>query len=199
MKRFLISNIFICLIIIPNASYSKVIDVGLLISSWGSGIEGDYIFKDDINFGGNYHSTTMDIDSSGTSVKVKGNLKFKTFELYARYFFRGLEFTNGFFGQGGIAIRDWKVDADYTEISTGDKVASIEMKWNPLVLTTGLGWGKIWDNGFSFKTSIVGLWGGKREIEYTENLYKIEESSKKDLEDVSNIYSKINLFLGYSF
>ena len=73
MKRFLISNIFICLIIIPNVSYSKAIDVGLLISSWGSGIEGDYIFKDDINFGGNYHSTTMDIDSSGTSVKVKVN------------------------------------------------------------------------------------------------------------------------------
>ena len=200
MKRILILKIILVFFIFSSQlAHSNEFDVGLSLSSWGSGIEGNYFYEDNIHFGGSYQSISRDIDSTGTTVSVKGEIKLATFELFSKYYFRQIEWTNGFFGQGGIALRNWKADADYTENSTGSKVASLEFKWNSFVLTSGLGWGKIWDNGFSFQTSIIGIWGGKREINYTENLYRISDSSKKDLEDSSNFSSKFKLFFGYSF
>ena len=36
-------------------------------------------------------------------------------------------------------------------------------------------------------------------INYNENMYSISDSDKKNLEDVSNFQSKLNLFFGYAF
>ena len=201
MKKYFVLKFIILfsLLSFNNTVLSKDFDVGLSISGWGSGIEGNYFFQDEIHFGSSYQSTSTKIDSTGSTVSVTGEITFTTFEVYSRYYLRNLEFSSGFFGQGGLIIRNWKANADYIENSTNSELSSVELKWNPIVLGTGLGWSKVWDNGFSFQSSFIGIWGGKREINYNENMYSISDSDKKNLEDVSNFQSKLNLFFGYAF
>ena len=190
----------ILLFIMPSISFAenKTFDVGALFSTWGTGIQGNYYFTNEILFGGDFISRSEELNYSGTYSSVEGTLSLTTYEAYARYYFRELELTDGFFGQGGLAIRNWTAEVDYTENDTGAKLGSIKWEWNPYVLITGLGWHKIWGNGVSFSISMNGVWGGKMEIEYEDNLAEIDSSTKTEIEE-NNLSSTAIFYLGYSF
>ena len=179
-------------------NYSNKFDGGVSYSTWGMGLQGNYFYTNEILFGGDIISETESYKSSGTSVSADGKITLNTYEGYARYYFRGLELTDGFFGQGGFAIRSWNANADFVENSTGSKVASIKMEWSPYVLVTGLGWHKIWENGISFSSSINGVWGGKMEIDYEENLYQFSNNAKTEFEK-GDYPLNLVIYIGYSF
>ena len=190
----------ILLFILPSFSFAKnnSFDGGVFYSTWGTGLQGNYFYTNEILFGGDIISETESFKSSGPYVSADGEITLNTYEGYARYYFRGLELTDGFFGQGGFAIRSWNANADFVENSTGSKVGSIKMEWSPYVLVTGLGWHKIWENGVSFSSSMNGVWGGKMEIDYEENLYQFDNNLKTELEKYDYPLNLV-LYVGYSF
>ena len=190
----------ILLFILPSFSFAKnnTFDGGVFYSTWGMGLQGNYFYTNEILFGGDIISETESFKSSGPYVSADGEITLNTYEGYARYYFRGLELTDGFFGQGGFAIRSWNANFDYVENSTGSKVASIKMEWSPYVLVTGLGWHKIWENGVSFSSSMNGVWGGKIKIDYEENLYRVDSNSKTELEKLDGPLNLV-IYVGYSF
>jgi len=190
----------ILLFILPSISFAenKTFDGGVFFSTWGTGIQGNYYYTNEILFGGDFVSRSEEINYSGTYSSVEGTLTLTTYEAYARYYFRELELTDGFFGQGGLAIRNWTANAEGIENDTGSKLGSVKWEWNPYVLVTGLGWHKIWGNGVSFSISMNGVWGGKMEIEYENNLAEIDSSSKTEIEE-NNLSSTAIFYLGYSF
>ena len=192
--------VLILLFILPSFSFAKnnTFDGGVFYSTWGMGLQGNYFYTNEILFGGDIISTTKSIKSSGSAVSVDGEMTFNTYEGYARYYFRDLELTDGFFGQGGFAIRSWNANADFVENSTGSKIGSIKMEWSPYVLVTGLGWHKIWENGVSFSSSMNGVWGGKMKIEYEENLYQFDSNTKTELEKLDMPLNFV-IYVGYSF
>ena len=192
--------VLIFLFVLPSFSFAKynTFEGGVFTSSWGIGLQGSYLYSNEILFGGDIISATRSIKSSGTYVSVDGEITVKTYEGFARYYFRDIEYTDGFFGQGGFAIRSWKMNADYVENSTASKVGSIKMEWSPYVLVTGLGWHKIWDNGVSFSSSMNGVWGGKMNVDYEENLYQFDSNTKTELEELDYPLNFV-IYLGYSF
>ena len=192
--------VLILLFILPSLSFAKnnTFDGGVLYSTWGIGLQGNYFYTNEILFGGDIISTTKSVKSSGTAVSLDGEITLNTYEGYARYYFRGLELTDGFFGQGGFAIRSWNASADFVENSTDSKVGSIKMEWSPYVLVTGLGWHKIWENGVSFSSSMNGVWGGKMKIDYEENLYQFDSNTKTELEEL-DLPLNLVIYVGYSF
>ena len=192
--------VLILLFILPSFSFAKnnTFDGGVFYSTWGMGLQGNYFYTNEILFGGDIISTTESYKSSGTYISAEGKITLNTYEGYARYYFRGLELTDGFFGQGGFAIRSWNANADFVETSTGSKVGSIKMEWSPYVLVTGLGWHKIWENGVSFSSSMNGVWGGKMKIDYEENLYQFDSNAKTELEKLDSPLNLV-IYVGYSF
>ena len=88
----------ILLFILPSFSFAKnnTFDGGVFYSTWGMGLQGNYFYTNEILFGGDIISYTKPIKSSGTSVSVDGEIIANTYEGYARYYFRGLELTDGF-------------------------------------------------------------------------------------------------------
>ena len=190
----------ILLFILPSLSFAenKTFDGGVFFSTWGTGIQGNYYYTNEILFGGDIISASEEVKTSGAYATVEGTITLTTYEAYARYYFRELELTDGFFGQGGLAIRNWTANAEGIENDTGSKLGSVKWEWNPYVLVTGLGWHKIWGNGVSFSISMNGVWGGKMEIEYENNLAEIDSSSKTEIEE-NNLSSTAIFYLGYSF
>ena len=190
----------ILLFILPSFSFAKnnTFDGGVFYSTWGMGLQGNYFYTNELLFGGDIISTTKSVKSSGTDVSVDGEITLNTYEGYARYYFRGLELTDGFFGQGGFAIRSWKANLDGTENSTGSKIGSVKVVWSPYVLVTGLGWHKKWENGVSFSSSMNGVWGGKMKIDYEENLYQFDSNTKTELEKLDSPLNLV-IYVGYSF
>ena len=192
--------VIILLFILPSFSFAKnnTFDGGVFYSTWGMGLQGNYFYTNEILFGGDIISTTESYKSSGPYVSADGEITLNTYEGYARYYFRGLELTDGFFGQGGFAIRSWNANADFVENSTGSKIGSVKIEWSPYVFVTGLGWHKIWENGISFSSSINGVWGGKMEIDYEENLYQFDSNTKTELEKLDSPLNLV-IYVGYSF
>ena len=190
----------ILLFILPSFSFAKnnTFDGGVFYSTWGMGLQGNYFYTNEILFGGDIISTTESYKSSGTYISAEGKITLNTYEGYARYYFRGLELTDGFFGQGGFAIRSWNANADFVENSTGSKIGSVKIEWSPYVLVTGLGWHKIWENGVSFSSSMNGVWGGKMKIDYEENLYQFDSNAKTELEKLDSPLNLV-IYVGYSF
>ena len=190
----------ILLFILPSFSFAKnnTFDGGVFYSTWGMGLQGNYFYTNEILFGGDIISETESFKSSGPYVSADGEITLNTYEGYARYYFRGLELTDGFFGQGGFAIRSWNANADFVENSTGSKIGSVKIEWSPYVLVTGLGWHKIWENGVSFSSSMNGVWGGKMKIDYEENLYRFDSNTKTELEKDDGPLNLV-IYVGYSF
>ena len=185
---------------LPSFSFAKnnTFDGGVFYSIWGMGLQGNYFYTNEILFGGDIICETESFKSSGPYVSADGEITLNTYEGYARYYFRGLELTDGFFGQGGFAIRSWNANLVGIEKSTGSKIGSIKVEWSPYVLVTGLGWHKIWENGVSFSLSMNGVWGGKMEIDYEENLYQFDNNEKTELEK-QDIPINLVIYVGYSF
>ena len=192
--------VLILLFILPSFSFAKnnTFDGGVFYSNWGMGLQGNYFYTNEILFGGDIISTTESYKSSGTYISAEGEITLNTYEGYARYYFRGLELTDGFFGQGGFAIRSWNANFDYVENSTGSKIGSVKIEWSPYVLVTGLGWHKIWENGVSFSSSMNGVWGGKMKIDYEENLHQFSNDTKTEFEKYDYPLNLV-IYVGYSF
>ena len=172
---------------------------GLFYSTWGIGVQGGYNFTNEILFGGDVssQSTSSSSGSSGTSIEVETNIQ--TVNAYARYYLRDLEFTDGLFGQAGLAFRNWNGTGTITEEKTKAKLASIKMNWSPMVLVTGVGWHKVWSFGMSTAISFNASAGGSRTVEYTENMLRFSDATKSNLEENTDFPTNFVIYIGYSF
>ena len=172
---------------------------GLFYSTWGIGVQGSYNYTNEILFGGDVssQSTSSSSGSSGTSIEVETNIQ--TVNAYARYYLRDLEFTDGLFGQAGLAFRNWNGKGTITEENTKAKLASIKMNWSPMVLVTGVGWHKVWSFGMSTAISFNASIGGSRTVEYTENMLRFSDAIKSNFEENTDFPTNLVIYLGYSF
>jgi len=172
---------------------------GLFYSTWGIGVQGSYNYTNEILFGGDVssQSTSSSSGSSGTSIEVETNIQ--TVNAFARYYLRDLEFTDGLFGQAGLAFRNWSGTGTITEDKTKAKLASIKMNWSPMVLVTGLGWHKVWSFGMSTAISFNASIGGSRTVEYTENMLRFSDAIKSNFEENTDFPTNLVIYLGYSF
>ena len=172
---------------------------GLFYSTWGIGVQGSYNFTNEILFGGDVssQSTSSSGGSTGTTIEVETNIQ--TVNAYARYYLRDLEFTDGLFGQAGLAFRNWSGTGTITEDKTKAKLASIKMNWSPMVLVTGVGWHKVWSFGMSTAISFNASIGGSRTVEYTENMLRFSDATKSNLEENTDFPTNFVIYIGYSF
>ena len=172
---------------------------GFFYSTWGIGVQGSYNFTNEILFGGDVssQSTSSSGGSSGTTIEVETNIQ--TVNAYARYYLRDLEFTDGLFGQAGLAFRNWNGKGTITEENTKAKLASIKMNWSPMVLVTGVGWHKVWSFGMSTAISFNASIGGSRTVEYTENMLRFSDATKSNLEENTDFSTNFVIYIGYSF
>jgi hypothetical protein len=172
---------------------------GLFYSTWGIGVQGGYNFTNEILFGGDVssQSTSSSGGSTGTTIEVETNIQ--TVNAYARYYLRDLEFTDGLFGQAGLAFRNWNGTGTITEEKTKAKLASIKMNWSPMVLVTGVGWHKVWSFGMSTAISFNASIGGSRTVEYTENMLRFSDATKSNLEENTDFPTNFVIYIGYSF
>ena len=172
---------------------------GLFYSTWGTGVQGGYNYTNEILFGGDVssQSTSSSGGSSGTTIEVETNIQ--TVNAYARYYLRDLEFTDGLFGQAGLAFRNWNGKGTITEENTKAKLASIKMNWSPMVLVTGVGWHKVWSFGMSTAISFNASIGGSRTVEYTENMLRFSDATKSNLEENTDFPTNFVIYIGYSF
>ena len=172
---------------------------GLFYSTWGIGVQGSYNYTNEILFGGDVssQSTSSSSGSSGTSIEVETNIQ--TVNAFARYYLRDLEFTDGLFGQAGLAFRNWNGKGTITEENTKAKLASIKMNWSPMVLVTGVGWHKVWSFGMSTAISFNASIGGSRTVEYTENMLRFSDATKSNLEENTDFPTNFVIYIGYSF
>ena len=172
---------------------------GLFYSTWGIGVQGSYNFTNEILFGGDVssQSTSSSGGSTGTTIETETNIQ--TVNAYARYYLRDLEFTDGLFGQAGLAFRNWNGTGTITEEKTKAKLASIKMNWSPMVLVTGVGWHKVWSFGMSTAISFNASAGGSRTVEYTENMLRFSDATKSNLEENTDFPTNFVIYIGYSF
>ena len=172
---------------------------GLFYSTWGIGVQGSYNFTNEILFGGDVssQSTSSSGGSTGTTIETETNIQ--TVNAYARYYLRDLEFTDGLFGQAGLAFRNWSGTGTITEDKTKAKLASIKMNWSPMVLVTGVGWHKVWSFGMSTAISFNASAGGSRTVEYTENMLRFSDATKSNLEENTDFPTNFVIYIGYSF
>ena len=172
---------------------------GLFYSTWGIGVQGGYNFTNEILFGGDVssQSTSSSGGSTGTTIETETNIQ--TVNAYARYYLRDLEFTDGLFGQAGLAFRNWNGKGTITEENTKAKLASIKMNWSPMVLVTGVGWHKVWSFGMSTAISFNASIGGSRTVEYTENMLRFSDATKSNLEENTDFPTNFVIYIGYSF
>ena len=174
-------------------------EAGLFYSTWGSGVMGGYNYSNDIHFGASLSSGDTSTKSEGPGTSIKSQSTFMTVNAFGRYYLRDLGITDGLFGQAGLAFRNWNGTGEIIENSTKAKIASLKMKWSPVVIVTGVGWHKVWDLGLSFGISMNASIGGSRTIEYTENMHRFSDSMKKDLEKKTDYPTNLVIYIGYSF
>ena len=105
-----------------------------------------------------------------------------TVNAFGRYYLRDLGITDGLFGQAGLAFRNWTGKGSIIDDRTQAKIASIKIDWSPVVIVTGVGWQKIWGS-LSFSLAMNTSTGGSRTIKYTENMHRLSDSMKEDLEN----------------
>ena len=174
-------------------------EAGLFYSTWGSGVMGGYNYSNDIHFGASLSSGDTSTKSEGPGTSIKSQSTFMTVNAFGRYYLRDLGITDGLFGQAGLAFRNWHGTGKIIEKSTKAKIASLKIKWSPVVIVTGVGWHKVWGFGLSFSVAMNASIGGSRTIEYTENMHRFSDSMKKDLEKKTDYPTNLVIYIGYSF
>ncbi len=174
-------------------------EAGLFYSTWGSGVMGGYNYSNEIHIGANLSSGDTTTESEGPGTLIKSQSTFMTFNAFGRYYLREIGITDGLFGQAGLAFRNWNGTGKIIENSTKAKIASLKMKWSPVVIVTGVGWHKVWGSGLSFSVAMNASIGGSRTIEYTENMHRFSDSMKKDLEKKTDYPTNLVIYIGYSF
>ena len=173
-------------------------DVGFFYSTWGAGIMYGYNFTNEILLGVDLSLGDSTVSTGGGSgISMKSETTFSTYNVFARYYLRdGIAY--GLFGQAGLALRSWNGKGSVIEDSTNAKIASIKMEWSPVVFVSGVGWHQVW-GGLSFSVGINASMGGSRTIEYTENMQKVSDSLKNDLEEKTDFPTNLVIYIGYSF
>ena len=174
-------------------------EAGLFYSTWGSGVMGGYNYSNEILLGGDFASGDTSTESEGSGTSIKSQSTIQTFIAFGRYYLRDIGITDGLFGQAGLAFRNWNGTGKIIENSTKAKIASLKMKWSPIVIVTGVGWHKVWGFGLSFSVAMNASIGGSRTIEYTENMHRLSDSMKKDLEKKTEYPTNLVIYIGYSF
>ena len=174
-------------------------EAGLFYSTWGSGVMGGYNYSNDIHIGGSISSGDTSTKSDGPGTSIKSQSTFMTVNAFGRYYMRDLGITDGFFGQAGLAFRNWTGKGSIIDDRTQAKIASIKIDWSPVVIVTGVGWHKVWDFGLSFSVAMNASIGGSKTIEYTENMHRLSDSMKKDLEKKADYPTNLVIYVGYSF
>ncbi len=174
-------------------------EAGLFYSTWGSGVLGAYNYSNEIHFGASISSGDTSTESEGPGTSIKSQSTFMTVNGFGRYYLRDLGITDGLFGQAGLAFRNWTGKGSIIEDRTQAKIASIKIDWSPVVIVTGVGWQKVWDFGLIFSVAMNASIGGSRTIEYTENMQRLSDSMKKDLEKKTDYPTNLVISIGYSF
>ena len=98
-------------------------EAGLFNSTWGIGIQGSYNFTNEIIFGGDISSQSISSSGGSSGSKVEAETTIQTVNGFARYYLRDFEFTDGLFGQAGIALRNWSGTGNIVEDNTKAKLA----------------------------------------------------------------------------
>ena len=174
-------------------------EAGGFYSTWGSGVLGSYNYSNEIHFVASLSSGDSATESKGNGTSIKSQSTIQTFIASGRYFLRDVGITDGFFGQAGLGIRNWNGTGKIIEENTKAKIASLKMKWSPVVIVTGVGWQKVWPLGLILGISMNASIGGSRSIEYTENMHRLSDSMKNDLEKKTDFPTNLIVFVGYSF
>ena len=199
IKFLLVIILFLSPVSLLAESDNSSSEVGLFYSTWGSGVMGGYNYSNEIHIGASFSSGDTSTESEGLGTSIKSQSTFMTVNAFGRYYLRDLGITDGLFGQAGLAFRNWNGTGKIIENSTKAKIASLKMKWSPVVIVTGVGWHKVWGFGLSFSVAMNASIGGSRTIEYTENMHRLSDSMKNDLENKTNFPTSLVVFLGYSF
>jgi len=202
MKRFsftLLSILFLSPMSLLAKSDNSSGEAGLFYSTWGSGVLGAYNYSNEIHFGASLSSGDTSTESEGPGTSIKSESTIQTFNAFGRYYLRDLGITDGLFGQAGLAFRNWTGKGSIIEDRTQAKIASIKIDWSPVVIVTGVGWHKVWGFGLSFSVAMNASIGGSRTIEYTENMHRLSDSMKKDLEKKTDYPTNLVISIGYSF
>jgi len=202
MIRIIILTV-ICIFSVPLTllaeSDNSSSEVGLFYSTWGTGVMGVYYYTNEILLGGDFASGDTATESEGPGTLIKSESTFMTVNAFGRYYLRDLGITDGLFGQAGLAFRNWTGKGSIIDDRTQAKLASIKIDWSPVVIVTGVGWHKVWDFGLSFSAAMNASIGGSRTIEYTENMHRLSDSMKKDLEKKADYPTNLVIYVGYSF
>ena len=202
MKRFsftLLSILFLSPMSLLAKSDNSSSEAGLFYSTWGSGVMGGYNYSNEIHFGASLSSGDTSTESEGPGTSIKSESTFMTVNAFGRYYLRDLGITDGLFGQAGLAFRNWTGKGSIIDDRTQAKIASIKIDWSPVVIVTGVGWHKVWGFGLSFSVAMNASIGGSRTIEYTENMHRLSDSMKKDLEKKTDYPTNLVIYVGYSF
>ena len=174
-------------------------EAGLFYSTWGSGVMGGYYYTNEILLGGDFASGDTSTESEGLGTSIKSESTIQTVNAFGRYYLRDIGITDGLFGQAGLAFRNWTGKGSIIDDRTQAKIASIKIDWSPVVIVTGVGWHKVWDFGLSFSVAMNASIGGSRTIEYTENMHRLSDSMKKDLEKKTDYPTNLVIYIGYRF
>ena len=174
-------------------------EAGLFYSTWGSGVMGGYNYSNEIHIGGSLSTGDTSTKSTGPGTSIKSQTTFMTVNAFGRYYLRDLGITDGLFGQAGLAFRNWTGKGSIIDDRTQAKIASIKIDWSPVVIVTGVGWHKIWGSGLSFSVAMNTSTGGSRTIKYSENMHRLSDSMKKDLEKKTDYPTNLVIYIGYSF
>jgi len=198
---FRVLMVFILLIIGTElfAEDNSSREAGGFYSTWGSGVMGSYNYSNEIHFVASLSSGDSATESKGNGTSIKSQSTIQTFIALGRYFLRDFGITDGIFGQAGLAFRNWNGTGKIIEESTKAEIASLKMKWSPVVIVTGVGWQKVWELGLSFGISMNASIGGSRTIKYTENMHRLSNSMKNDLENNTDFPTNLVVYVGYNF
>ncbi len=199
IKFLLVIILFLSPISLLAESDNSSSEAGLFYSTWGIGVMGGYNYSNEIHIGASLSSGDTSTKSKGLGTSIKTQSTFMTVNAFGRYYLRDLGITDGLFGQAGLAFRNWHGSGKIIEDSTKAKIASIKMAWSPIVIVTGVGWHKVWGSGLSFSVAMNASIGGSRTIKYTENMHRINDSMKKDLEKRTDYPTNLVIYIGYSF
>jgi len=199
IKFLLVIILFLSPMSLLAESDNSSSEAGLLYSTWGSGVMGGYNYSNEIHFGASLSSGDTSTESEGLGTSIKSQSTFMTVNVFSRYYLRDLGITDGLFGQAGLAFRNWTGKGSIIDKRTKAKIASIKIDWSPVVIVTGVGWHKVWGFGLSFSVAMNASIGGSRTIEYTENMHRLSDSMKKDLEKKTDYPTNLVIYVGYSF
>ena len=199
INSFLVIIMFLSPMSLLAKSDNSSSEAGLFYSTWGSGVMGGYNYSNDIHFGASLSSGNTSTKSEGLGTSMKSESTFMTANAFGRYYLRDLGITDGLFGQAGLAFRNWTGKGSIIDDRTQAKIASVKIDWSPVVIVTGVGWHKVWGLGLSFSVAMNASIGGSRTIEYTENMHRLSDSMKKDMEKKTDFPTNLVVYVGYSF